>query len=300
MDFILNDLLEQHVRVLVIATFFGLIFSLLAWKLGYYCAVRSSSNKIQQVKGEHVLVAFGLFFIVEAIVVPSLYLFWLSFERGEWVISLAHTPDGSMQGWLNLLGILCAAVVLALFCRNLNSDERHMIWGNHHSDSKRWQFAIDLCLGAVTWIIVYPWIVVNVQVIDIVLELGNNSTQVEQVAVKHVKDALSNPALLWTTMIAVVTIVPCLEELLFRGFLQTWLKGYFGRSVAIGITAAVFACFHYSSRQGMENVELLLSLFILACYLGFLRERQNSIWASMGLHAAFNGVSLLMIVVGGF
>jgi membrane protease YdiL (CAAX protease family) len=103
------------------------------------------------------------------------------------------------------------------------------------------------------------------------------------------------PWLFWSSVILIVTLVPFLEEVLFRGFLQTWLRRVVGVSGAIWLTALTFALFHFSTSQGADNVELISSLFVLGCFLSFLRERQRSLWAPIGLHAAFNAISILMI-----
>jgi membrane protease YdiL (CAAX protease family) len=86
------------------------------------------------------------------------------------------------------------------------------------------------------------------------------------------------------------------EELLFRGTLQQFLKKYFPVKTSIAITALVFACFHYSSAQDLGNFSLIPSLFVFACFLGYTYERQGSIFASIGLHITFNLASSFQIL----
>ena len=62
------------------------------------------------------------------------------------------------------------------------------------------------------------------------------------------------------------------------------------------IASLIFAAFHFSTSQGLNNIELLVSLFVLSCFLGFLYERQESLLASMALHATFNAISILAIL----
>jgi membrane protease YdiL (CAAX protease family) len=115
------------------------------------------------------------------------------------------------------------------------------------------------------------------------------------VAVKHLKDVMVFPSLFWSSVILIISVVPILEEVLFRGFLHEWLVRLFGVKAAILLTASTFALFHFSTSQGADNVELIISLFVLGCFLSFLKERQRSLWAPIGLHSVFNAVSVLMI-----
>src|SRR5262249_6035266 len=157
-----------------------------------------------------------------------------------------------------------------------NHAVRSEVWG---SRSGGWQALKNWLVGAGAWFIAYPWVIFVAQGIGIILALSDHRQQIDQVAVRHLKDALNHPGLLFATLLGIILLVPIVEELIFRGFLQGWLRNVMGRKIAIVITAAVFALFHFSSSQGVENFELLPALFILACYLGFLRERQDSLWA---------------------
>ena len=87
-----------------------------------------------------------------------------------------------------------------------------------------------------------------------------------------------------------------LEEFLFRGVLQNFLKKYFKRDVSIIITSLVFAFFHYSPSQKLSNISIIGSLFVLACFLSFLYERQKSLFAPIFLHATFNAISIINLI----
>ncbi len=103
---------------------------------------------------------------------------------------------------------------------------------------------------------------------------------------------------------------PVLEELFFRGLLQTALLeegwGLVPRQVAdinyrptaghrwgaIVITSVVFAAVHASVEQGVV-------LFVLSLGLGYVYERTGNLWAAIVLHGLFNGVNLATILLGG-
>jgi hypothetical protein len=94
----------------------------------------------------------------------------------------------------------------------------------------------------------------------------------------------------------VIIAAPVIEELLFRGFLQNYFKRYLGTKAAILITSLCFALFHLAPSQGLGNISLVISLFSFACFLGFVYERQKSLFASIGLHMFFNLVSSIRIL----
>jgi membrane protease YdiL (CAAX protease family) len=126
--------------------------------------------------------------------------------------------------------------------------------------------------------------------------LGLQGARGEQVAVQQLKLITHSEPLLISMMITIIGIVPILEELLFRGFLQSWLREKLSMWLAIPIASLLFAVVHFSKDQGLDNLELIASLFVLSCFLGYLFERQKSLWASIGLHSGFNLISAFMII----
>jgi uncharacterized protein len=66
---------------------------------------------------------------------------------------------------------------------------------------------------------------------------------------------------------------------------------------SILLASLIFAFFHFSYSQGIDNIEVITSLFVFSCFLGFVYERQQSLWASVGLHALFNAISVVLIVL---
>lgn len=289
------DITLQHALVLIVAAFIGAAISWIAYKEGFYnLPIISKTNPTIRLKD--VFTSFGLFLLVEIILVPIALLIWVSWKNGAWVSSTKLHLSDEEQIWINMLGIVFTAIVLRIYYVSLNPQLRREIWG----ESSKISFFRPLynwLFGAFTWVVAYPWMIVVGQLVAIFLLYTFGSSDVDQVAVKHVKDAVSNPTLLWTMIFMIVVIVPILEELLFRGFLQSWLKTRYGTAKSIVFSSFVFACFHYSDTQGTGNVELLSSLFVLACFLGFIKERQQSLWASIGLHSTFNLISIGLILL---
>ena len=106
---------------------------------------------------------------------------------------------------------------------------------------------------------------------------------------------------LWLVFISLVILPPIVEEILFRGFLYTGLRsarwanfnplGLFSKYpkiVAAIITSLIFASLHLlESSSGLLWVAGL-DTFILSLVLVWLREKTDSLYASMGVHMIKN------------
>lgn len=299
----LSSVLFQRVLVVVWTATFGLLVSRIAWRIGFYhLPVDDSIGKLIP-DWRHVFQAFLIFLGIQMILVPGLLSFSLYLQPGERpnLEDVKFSPE--FYGWANLGAIACVATLLTLFFFSLDKVNRQKIWGKSSSDQESPTFfqlfkqnGYKFLVGCLTWILAYPWIVVIGQLLAILLAYAYAGPFPDQTAVRHLKNILDNPLLLGITAVAVVSVIPFIEELLFRGFLQSWLKTIFGRAKAIVITSIIFALFHFSLSQGVENIEFIASLFVLSCYLGFIKEKQQSLWASIGLHSTFNFVSLSMLL----
>lgn len=279
--------ISQNLHVFWTALLVSLMTGWVAWKRGFF-NWNPSSHQVAT-KGKDVLKAFFSFIFMQIIFIPALIVVIFTLWKG-------NTPEmlglnATMQGWINTVTTLGGVAGVFLVFFRLSKDQRQAIWG----DSSRWYN--HLIIGALTWLISYPLVLAFNQLLEIVVLFIFQEPQVDQVAVKHFRYMLNEPILFWVTTLTIIGIVPILEELLFRGFLQSWLKTKFkGALTAIVITSIIFAFFHFSVSQGITNIELIASLFLLSCFLGFLYEKQQSLWASIGLHSCFNALSILMII----
>lgn len=292
-----SNTLFLHFLVAFAVAGFGFLISRLAWRKGYYTLPPeiASSRNIPQLKS--VFQAFVIFLFVEMLLAPLLLGLWMYWKHGTFdgEIGDIETPSW-LKGWLNIGVIGVTFVALTLFFVTRDKPTRDAIWGSPRETRSLGRNVKDFLTGSITWAIAYPWIIVIGQLLAMLLEMTYAGERPDQAAVKHLKDILDQPLLFGTTAFAVVSIIPFIEELLFRGFLQSWLKTTFGRSIAILLTSLIFASFHFSISQGIENIEFISSLFLLSCYLGFVKERQQSLWASIGLHMTFNFISILMLL----
>ena len=86
-------------------------------------------------------------------------------------------------------------------------------------------------------------------------------------------------------IVLVVGIVPAMEEMLFRGLMQSALRSLLpGVWPAILMTSALFATVHYSTH--------ILSIFALSCCLGYAYERSGSLFRPIAIHVLFNATSV--------
>src|SRR4029077_8915950 len=121
---------------------------------------------------------------------------------------------------------------------------------------------IHLGMGFAVWFLSYPLVLAFSQGLSLIIWHLSHHAFIEQVAVQNIRHAMDNPILFGLTSLAIVSVVPLTEEFLFRGLLQSWLKNKFHHTTAaIILSSLIFALFHYSSHQGVANIELLSSLF---------------------------------------
>lgn len=101
-------------------------------------------------------------------------------------------------------------------------------------------------------------------------------------------------ATLAVVIVSAVVAAPIAEEFFFRRVLQGWLEarlpGAGGRG-AVVVSAALFAAAH--TGQGLASVPL----FLLGLVLGWIARQTGSIVACVLLHAAFNAVSVALVLL---
>lgn len=87
----------------------------------------------------------------------------------------------------------------------------------------------------------------------------------------------------WSMYLAVSVMPAVIEELTFRGVIQTSLEHVFSRRDAWLIQAALFSILHLLPA-------IFLSHFAMGLCFGFLRNRSRSLYPGMLLHAAWNAM----------
>lgn len=289
-----ESILERLQMVLAALGFAFFTFAA-AWKNHFFYLPEDPFFFIPRVRFWQVALGFLIYLGMQLLAAPLVLLAFMAFEGGRWPGEGPLELDIMAQGWYNICVIIMAASALGVFASKLEQGILYYIW-NGRKSGFIYRFK-DFCIGAAAWLLAYPTVVIFGQIIAILVAFKYQNVPVDQVAVKQLRMIGEFPVLFYITSALIVTIIPVIEEFLFRGLMQTWLKGICGVRYAILLTALVFSLFHFSTSQGVANGELLVSLFILGCFLGYVFERQRSLWASIGLHATFNIISIFMILV---
>jgi membrane protease YdiL (CAAX protease family) len=86
-----------------------------------------------------------------------------------------------------------------------------------------------------------------------------------------------------------VVIAPVAEELVFRGYLYTVLKRFFGGLPSLVFNGVLFGLVHV-------NVPALLPLFLLGCTFTIAYEMTGSLFVPMTMHALFNAINLVAVL----
>lgn len=95
--------------------------------------------------------------------------------------------------------------------------------------------------------------------------------------------------------IIAVTLGPLMEELFFRGFMYPVLARRMGVAWGIALTALPFGLIHLPQYGWAWGAALVIFLVGVVC--GVVRAATRSVGASFLVHAGFNGMQMLILVV---
>ena len=144
-----------------------------------------------------------------------------------------------------------------------------------------------LLQGARAWLMVLPPVVLTGWLITrLIGDQGGSNPLLEIVL-----NSQDQVALLLLSLTAVV-LAPLFEETIFRGVLLPVLGRYLGRSGAVLVSALVFAVAHLSIGE-------LAPLLVLGLGLGLLRISTGRLLPCVVMHALWNGVTFLNLVLLG-
>lgn len=281
---------EQAVTLLQLSLLSVIAVSI-AWRLGLFAKFPERELGKIAPRFSQVLVAFLVYLGVQVLLLPILAGVWFAVTKENASIEeIISRP--LVEGWLNFAGI--ALAFPGLIGYSLLSKAH--IWEKQPLTIH--QRLHDLFLGGICWLVAFPVVTLVAELFHILSRLVVEAPPLDQVAVRQLKNTYGMPLLTGASTFAIIVLVPLIEEILFRGFIQGWLRSKFPAAQAIIVTAVIFTLVHFSPSQGVANAELLAGLFILSLFLGFLYERQQSLWPCIGLHCVFNFISVSMILMG--
>ncbi|NGX40062.1 MAG: hypothetical protein KR126chlam1_01402 [Chlamydiae bacterium] len=266
----------------------------LAYNKGIYHLPKIAKKSIPRVTFLHILASFGLYLAFSFLLAPIIVkgVKWLVLQNNP---SLTSLPIPYLIG-LQAIFMTIVFLLAALCLYEIDGKVFRKIWKDK-THPHAYPIGFDFGLGVLLWFLSFPLVTILSEVSDFIIEAFFGVHSYEQAAVRFFKAAVSAPSSLIFAFLSLLILAPLTEELLFRGVLQTFLKRHLGVKAAIALSALSFALFHYSPSQGLGNITLITSFILLGGFLGFVYERQGSLWASIGLHMTFNGVSAIRILV---
>lgn len=238
----------------------------------------------------HLLGAFAIYFVVSTLITKLT----ITFFRKQ--IMLNYMAYSSLLNFgVSLLVFLSLVIYLACLPKNVS---RNILY----RPNQKHRLLEDFWAAIYAWIIAFPLVLFLSQGLEwLITKVFNLPILPEQIAVKFLKSTFDHPLYFSLAIISIVALAPLIEETLFRGLLQSYIRQHLGSKQAIVVTAACFSLFHFGASQGLGNISIIVPLFVLALFLGFLYEKRGSLLAPMFLHATFNTVSVInLYLFGGF
>jgi uncharacterized protein len=174
--------------------------------------------------------------------------------------------------------ILSGVTMLGLMALNLRNENRPAQIGlfspSRLDMTRTWGLGIALMLGALAFNWVYAtYIIPGVELQD---------------ELKAMLKALSTgPFNIAMKFLTIAVMAPILEELLFRGYLQTALSRSMNHHAAIWLAAFIFGLIHFQPSA-------LPALMVLGAAFGYLYHLTGSLKTNMALHIANNTLALML------
>lgn len=146
-----------------------------------------------------------------------------------------------------------------------------------------WEWRRNLGLGLLHYLMFLPIIISAGFLVAFVSKNLGVTPQHQQVVYRLVEE---KSFMVMTAMVVFgVAVSPVVEEVLFRGFLQPFLRGFLGSSRAIFLSAFFFALVHLS-------IYVFLQILVLGLLLAYLFEKTGTLVAPISIHMLHNSLVL--------
>ena len=255
----------------------------IAKKKCFFSLQRQKRRWIVPLPWHQLLAPFALYFAIAFFFVPLLL-------RGLHLLLPVTLPLIAFSTWANFLSSVAVLLSLFWYLHFKLPFLAPLLW--RREKPGRWISDAQMVLWC--WLFSFPLILFANHLLDLFLFYVFGIIHVpEQLVVTFFKMTFGHPLYLVISMATILLLAPFIEELLFRGFLQTFFRQHLGTSQAILLSSVCFSLFHYLPEQGLGNVSIIGSLFVLALFLGFAYEKQGSLFTSISLHSLFNASSVV-------
>ncbi|MFA6118872.1 MAG: CPBP family intramembrane glutamic endopeptidase [Parachlamydiales bacterium] len=279
-----RGLLSQEIKIALFFLLAMLATSSIAFFKGFFKINIKESSKVGII---YFSVVFFIYLFDRFGISSAIFIFIKYFK--------IHIDPIPFAIYSNLFLDLFLLFLLVLFCVKENFKTTKQIFKIKSPNSC--SVSYDIFIGIISWTIIYPIVSLASSLLSIfVLVVFKTEILPDQLAINFIKSAMPYPTYFILALIMIVILAPIIEEFIFRGVLQNYLKNYFNTAISIILTSSIFALFHFSLLQKLANVTILGSIFILGCFLGFLYEKQKSLISNIFLHASFNAITILNII----
>ena len=206
---------------------------------------------------------------------------------------LRHWSGSQATNWLN--NSVSAQFIYVLLAEGLTVGAIYLFLRVHRTNWRnlglRRPQARDPFYGAVTWVVYFIVYLAVVGVIGYLIP-SLNVNQHQQIGFTNVHGV----AQLVLTFISLVILPPFTEEVMIRGVLYGSLKKAMPGAGAVIVTSAIFASAHLPEGGAAGPLYIAaIDTFLLSLALIYLREKTNSLWAGITLHAFKNGVAFVAL-----
>lgn len=192
--------------------------------------------------------------------------------------------------WLTFLTEAITLICLLFFLRSIYKPIALTIWKRNQYGSLK----NNATAAFIACMIAFPITLFAGQFLELAVYFIFHTFQIpDQTVILFLKMTFGKPIYFFLATISIILFAPLIEELLFRGFLQTYFRRYCTPTISILFTSACFALFHYSRDQGLGNIPIIGSLFVLSNFLGYIYEKQGSLLSPIFLHSIFNTLSII-------
>lgn len=214
-----------------------------------------------------------------------LFIIFLSAESNE-----IPEENLSASGWTIVAGMfIVAAFSLLLISGVLAALQLRGIKCREVFGFDRPGFLPGLGWAALLLALAYPLVEFSSVISDLLLSASGSIDNSQQQLVTFFIDSPPSPAK-WLAAVFAVIVAPMQEEFLFRGYIYGVVRRYGGVPVGLLFNATLFAAIHL-------NLASFLPLFVLAVCLSLAYEFTGSLWVPMGMHAMFNSITLINILL---
>ncbi|MFQ5964362.1 MAG: lysostaphin resistance A-like protein [Candidatus Scalinduaceae bacterium] len=145
----------------------------------------------------------------------------------------------------------------------------------------------DTKLGLKRYFIVLPVIVLAGFVVDFISRIFGTLPKQQEIINKILEE--DSLAVLIFMILFGILAAPIIEEMLFRGFLQSAVKTTYGKLSAIFVSGFLFALVHL-------NAHVFLQIFILGLLLAYLFEKTGSLIAPITVHIFHNSATIAFLI----